>query len=387
MFLHISTFQQDHQLGVWLQMPTCEGLLSRVFTYSSKLIFFDVFTEQSTTILCSLGCGYEYDKYNELDQIRLGEIARQFQVGDTVNVTYKEVNGQTNHMTLIRKLHSGNGELPKDIKQKAAASSASHHQRGGTGSKTKETRKPVGKWCKYWVNSKSCPIQNCKQEHPTGDALKTARQEWAADRATRRAAEAKRRAQLTGEDPNQAADGLKRPKRERATMFCDWVLKNFDIPNSTVVPILDIAGGKGDVTEYFTNKGIASLIIDPRQCEHKLPQITKCFDDDFITNPDHSSLVKETPLVLGMHPDQATESIVDFALLHKKPFAIVPCCIFLRELGSHRFDANQKLVTTYEQFVDYLQNKHPKIKRDFLGFRGRNMILSLFNYTDESTVP
>ena len=35
-------------------------------------------------------------------------------------------------------------------------------------------------------------------------------------------------------------------------------------------------------------------------------------------------------VVVGMHPDQATEAIVDFALCENKPFAIVPCCVFPR---------------------------------------------------------
>lgn len=36
------------------------------------------------------------------------------------------------------------------------------------------------------------------------------------------------------------------------------------------------------------------------------------------------------PQVVGMHPDQATDAIVDFALACSKPFAVVPCCVFAR---------------------------------------------------------
>jgi hypothetical protein len=36
------------------------------------------------------------------------------------------------------------------------------------------------------------------------------------------------------------------------------------------------------------------------------------------------------PQVVGMHPDQATEAILQFALECRKPFAIVPCCVFPR---------------------------------------------------------
>ena len=31
-------------------------------------------------------------------------------------------------------------------------------------------------------------------------------------------------------------------------------------------------------------------------------------------------------LVVGMHPDGATRVIIDYAALHRVPFAIVPCC-------------------------------------------------------------
>ncbi|GLC52433.1 hypothetical protein PLESTB_000628600 [Pleodorina starrii] len=40
-------------------------------------------------------------------------------------------------------------------------------------------------------------------------------------------------------------------------------------------------------------------------------------------------------LVVGLHPDQATEAILDFALETGKPFALVPCCVFPR-LYPHR---------------------------------------------------
>ena len=36
-----------------------------------------------------------------------------------------------------------------------------------------------------------------------------------------------------------------------------------------------------------------------------------------------------------MHPDQATDLIVDFAVANGKAFAVVPCCVFPTEF-SHR---------------------------------------------------
>ena len=58
-------------------------------------------------------------------------------------------------------------------------------------------------------------------------------------------------------------------------------------------------------------------------------------------------------LLAGMHPDQATEPIVDAALRLKLPFAIVPCCVFAREFPRTGVDGFP--VTTYAQLLDYLQ--------------------------------
>ena len=78
--------------------------------------------------------------------------------------------------------------------------------------------------------------------------------------------------------------------------------------------------------------------------------------------------------LVGMHPDQATEPIVDCALRHRVPFAIVPCCVFAREFPKLR-PGGGGLVTTYEELLDYLQAKAPGIRRAYLPFVGRNVVL------------
>ena len=37
--------------------------------------------------------------------------------------------------------------------------------------------------------------------------------------------------------------------------------------------------------------------------------------------------------VVGLHPDEATEAIVDWALANGRSFAVVPCCVFARQCG------------------------------------------------------
>ena len=91
---------------------------------------------------------------------------------------------------------------------------------------------------------------------------------------------------------------------------------------------------------------------------------------------DSSALVnalENASVLFGMHSDQATEAIVDAALALKKPFAVVPCCVFKKE-NPHRI-LDGKVVSTYSDLVNYIQAKDPSIKRANLPFLGRNVCL------------
>ena len=45
---------------------------------------------------------------------------------------------------------------------------------------------------------------------------------------------------------------------------------------------------------------------------------------------EHPALWARATACVGMHPDQATDAIVDLCLATPKPFAVVPCCVFPR---------------------------------------------------------
>lgn len=118
-------------------------------------------------------------------------------------------------------------------------------------------------------------------------------------------------------------------------------------------------------------------------------------------------------VLIGLHSDQATEPIVDFALRYNKPFAVVPCCVFpnlrKRELSRQEFcsvleccafvshlccatsvcekhshqhecigdpiSVVKTEVRTHEQFCDYLARKDPRIRTELIDFEGRNTVL------------
>eukprot|EP00241_Pyramimonas_parkeae_P004777 CAMPEP_0114261876 /NCGR_PEP_ID=MMETSP0058-20121206/21420_1 /TAXON_ID=36894 /ORGANISM="Pyramimonas parkeae, CCMP726" /LENGTH=354 /DNA_ID=CAMNT_0001377539 /DNA_START=162 /DNA_END=1223 /DNA_ORIENTATION=+ len=84
-------------------------------------------------------------------------------------------------------------------------------------------------------------------------------------------------------------------------------------------------------------------------------------------------VVREATLVLGIHPDQAVDAIVDAAVHLDVPFFVAPCCVYAPEFPNRRF--NGEPVTTYAELLDYLQAKSPDIQRVVLPFEGKNVCL------------
>jgi len=81
--------------------------------------------------------------------------------------------------------------------------------------------------------------------------------------------------------------------------------------------------------------------------------------------------------IAALHPDEATDAIVDVAVRHRIPFVIVPCCVFYR-LFPHRTVLRENTnhpVSTYEDLLDYLQAKDKSIQRTQLPFDGANTLL------------
>jgi hypothetical protein len=85
-------------------------------------------------------------------------------------------------------------------------------------------------------------------------------------------------------------------------------------------------------------------------------------------------LLENCSCIIGMHPDQATEAIVDFALALDKPFALLPCCVF-SELFPNRRAPDGSFVKNYSDFVDHLCSKSPLIRVEQLSFEGKNTVI------------
>eukprot|EP00927_Polykrikos_kofoidii_P030698 TRINITY_DN26421_c0_g1_i1.p1 TRINITY_DN26421_c0_g1~~TRINITY_DN26421_c0_g1_i1.p1 ORF type:complete len:424 (-),score=66.52 TRINITY_DN26421_c0_g1_i1:35-1306(-) len=86
------------------------------------------------------------------------------------------------------------------------------------------------------------------------------------------------------------------------------------------------------------------------------------------------SLLRSCSIVAALHPDQAAEHAVSLALALRKPFAVVPCCVYSSEFPRRRL-ANGSWVRTYEDLLEYLQGMSPGIRRAELGFEGKRSVL------------
>ncbi|KAG0364396.1 hypothetical protein BGZ54_007562 [Gamsiella multidivaricata] len=115
-----------------------------------------------------------------------------------------------------------------------------------------------------------------------------------------------------------------------------------------------------------------------QQAQFVVPRLCTLLDDRFAI--DHGSVLESASIIIGMHPDQATEPIVDMALKHHKPFAVVPCCVFAHENPHRRLSTGGEVNTTLE-FIQYLMEKRTaeesvgEMQKEFLPFDGMNIVV------------
>ena len=253
----------------------------------------------------------------------------------------------------------------------------------------------------------------------------------------------------------------------RAAVFRKWVIDTF--PAEYLKLILDVAGGKGEVSVPLALAGYNCIVIDPRECDWSKNRIVKnlqfhlqarntktyyalaervgeerlereglpvprrlleyftaddaAFADEIMllnpnvrVNPPDSteesrdfacksgvdelnvgspqissvpdvaegritihSAKRDGTILLGMHSDEATEPIVDFAIRNKRPFAVVPCCVFPKDNPHRRHPETGGKVESYADFVAYLKAKQTlcgsPIQETSLAFDGRNTVL------------
>ncbi|GAB5360071.1 hypothetical protein AAMO2058_000595900 [Amorphochlora amoebiformis] len=208
----------------------------------------------------------------------------------------------------------------------------------------------------------------------------------------------KRRQKKTKPPKRKAQDASN--SKSRGHLFYKFLEKTFKL---TRVPrpgcVIDVAGGQGQLAIEFWKRGIDAVVIDPRQIQGNLHNrrtglrvrrsqvsrligakdilpihhIQSLFDAKLLENPTFRKLWDRATVVVGMHPDEATDDIVRLSLKHGKGFAVVPCCVFWKT--RKRYLASGDIVKTYCQYCQWLSELHPDIRKQHLGFKGRDCVL------------
>lgn len=77
-------------------------------------------------------------------------------------------------------------------------------------------------------------------------------------------------------------------------------------------------------------------------------------------------------LLLGLHPDQALGPTLELATALRKPFAVVPCCVYAKAFPQRRLRSGAA-VRSYEQLLQWV-SEWPGVQRSELPFSGRNTV-------------
>ncbi len=139
--------------------------------------------------------------------------------------------------------------------------------------------------------------------------------------------------------------------------------------------VADVAGGCGNVSYHLCDLGYDATIIDDRDARlpswmHRELRKQSVKQGRLIEIPRIVKRVQEVDLrpfdlIVGLHPDEATEHVVREALKHDKDFAIVPCCVFPSD-GVKR---------SKEDWCAYLISLSPDIITTRLPIEGSNRVL------------
>lgn len=151
----------------------------------------------------------------------------------------------------------------------------------------------------------------------------------------------------------------------RFDLFANLIAKQF--PDRTL-KIADVAGGKGYLAiSLKRDQGYKNVeVFDPKRRKIRPRRIKynkRFFAEDTADGFD---------LIVGMHPDEATDVIIKTAADNGVPFVVCPCCVkptVSNFWGKHN----------YHVWLDYLERYAKsfgfKVQRLLLKMNGKNVVL------------
>ena len=127
--------------------------------------------------------------------------------------------------------------------------------------------------------------------------------------------------------------------KRRFDLFAALVARNFN--PSHYATVADIASGKGKLQYALRGRGYHRVVSFDKRKKHNIRPSGYNFQHRYF-----SESVKENfSLLVGMHPDEATDVIIVEAAKRGVPFVVCPCCVKPSALpfwGPHKYNAWMK---------------------------------------------
>jgi hypothetical protein len=105
-----------------------------------------------------------------------------------------------------------------------------------------------------------------------------------------------------------------------------------------------------------------------------------CSEGKITVAKDALETIVSAKLIVGFHPDQATDASINLAMELGIPFCVVPCCVFPADFPDRKLDDGSR-VRCYTQLIEYLKAKSPSIQTAALNFHFTETAKNLALYT------
>jgi hypothetical protein len=131
--------------------------------------------------------------------------------------------------------------------------------------------------------------------------------------------------------------------------------------------IADVASGKGYLSMDLNQLGYNNIsLFDTRARIAKYNRLRIKYSQRLFTY----TCKERFDIIIGMHPDEATDHIILYAVRNRIPFIVCPCCV---KPSASQFNQNYK----FWNWVAHLENlaKGFTIKKQLLPIGGKNLVL------------
>lgn len=131
--------------------------------------------------------------------------------------------------------------------------------------------------------------------------------------------------------------------------------------------VADVAGGKGYLQTALRERGYEVVTFDKRKGRKDRPKMRyqyRYFD---------STITEPFDLLVGMHPDGATDVIIKEAAARRVPFVICPCCAI--STATAYWGARHGIGGWVEHLKAYAKRLGFEVREMLLKINGRNLVL------------